>query len=86
MRTTVTTKGQVTIPVEIRKKFHIAPGTILDFDEKAEQLVAAIVSAQVPIRELIGSGKRRDTARDSLQSLDETRGTVALPRSLKKGR
>jgi AbrB family looped-hinge helix DNA binding protein len=86
MRTTVTTKGQVTIPVEIRKKFNIAPGTILDFDEKAEQLVAAIVSTQVPIRELIGSGKQRDADRDSLQWLEETRGAVALPRSAKKGR
>lgn len=82
----MTTKGQVTIPVRIRKKFHLTPGTILHFDENADQLVAAVVSAQVPIRDLIGSGKQRDGQRSSLEWLDETRGAVALPRRPSKGR
>lgn len=86
MKTTVTTKGQVTIPVQIRKKFKIGAGTILDFDEKSEQLVAAVISAQIPIRDLIGSGKDKDAAETSLQWLDETRGAVALPSREKKRR
>jgi len=86
MRTTVTTKGQVTIPARIRKKFHLAPGTILHFDENADQLVAAVVSAQVPIRDLIGSGKQRDGEKSSLEWLDETRGAVALSRRPSRGR
>ncbi len=84
MKTTVTSKGQVTIPVRIRAKFNIAPGTILDFDGTAEQLVATVVSAQVPIRELIGSGRERHPGKASLQWLDEHRGAVTLPPAAKK--
>jgi AbrB family looped-hinge helix DNA binding protein len=79
MKTTVTTKGQVTIPAPLRRKFKIGAGTVLDFDEKADQLIAAVVSARIPIRDLIGSGNHQDVDMTSRQWLDDVRGAVALP-------
>jgi AbrB family looped-hinge helix DNA binding protein len=85
MRTTVTSKGQLTIPVHLRRKFKIGAGTVLDFDEKADQLVATVISARVPVRDLIGSGRDRVGEKTSLQWLDETRGPVAVaPRAGKR--
>lgn len=37
---TITSKGQITIPRSLRRKFHLNPGDKLDFDEKASVLVA----------------------------------------------
>lgn len=44
----VTTKGQVTIPIELRERTGIVPGSEVEFDEKNGQLV---------IRKLKGNGK-----------------------------
>lgn len=85
MKTTITSKGQVTIPVAIRKKLKLDAGTVLDFDEDADHLRAAVVVArQVPIRQLIGTGKDRIGKKSSLQWLDEMRGPVELPRARRK--
>ena len=40
--TTMTTKGQVTVPVAIRRKLALKPGAIIDFELKGD---AAIVTA-----------------------------------------
>lgn len=40
MKCTITSKGQITIPVRIREKLRLKPGDILDFDENATLLVA----------------------------------------------
>lgn len=39
MATTVTRKGQVTIPKSMRDRFGIAPGTSVDFAEEGGKLV-----------------------------------------------
>lgn len=40
MKATLTSKGQITIPIEIRTKFHLKPGDVLDFDDSAPFLKA----------------------------------------------
>jgi AbrB family looped-hinge helix DNA binding protein len=79
MKTTVTSKGQVTIPVAIRKKLKLNAGTVLDFDEEADHLRAAVVSGRVPVRELIGIARNKLPGKNALQWLDDTRGVVKLP-------
>ncbi len=40
MIATITSKGQITIPLSLRQKFHLNAGDKLDFDENAPILVA----------------------------------------------
>jgi len=39
MKTTVSEKGQITIPKALREKLGLRPGTVLDFDEQEGKLV-----------------------------------------------
>ena len=40
MQATVTSKGQITISIDIRKRLHLKTGDILEFDESAPFLKA----------------------------------------------
>lgn len=40
MKATLTSKGQITIPVDIRIKFHLKTGDVLEFDESTPFLKA----------------------------------------------
>lgn len=40
MKATITSKGQITIPLRLREKFHLNAGDQLEFDENASVLVA----------------------------------------------
>ena len=40
MKATLTTKGQITIPIDIRRRLHLNPGDVLDFDATAPFLKA----------------------------------------------
>lgn len=40
MTTTITSKGQITIPAKIRPKLHLHAGHVLEFDENAPYLEA----------------------------------------------
>ncbi len=40
MTVTITAKGQITIPLKLRQKFHLEVGDQLDFDESAPVLTA----------------------------------------------
>jgi AbrB family looped-hinge helix DNA binding protein len=43
MKATLTSKGQITIPAQIRKRLRLQPGQVLDFDEEAPYLKAVPV-------------------------------------------
>jgi AbrB family looped-hinge helix DNA binding protein len=55
----VTSKGQVVIPAEIRKRFGIKPGTQLSFFEDNGRLIIQPITEQF-IESLAGSLKGRD--------------------------
>ncbi|MFV1995932.1 MAG: AbrB/MazE/SpoVT family DNA-binding domain-containing protein [Verrucomicrobiales bacterium] len=40
MKSTLTSKGQLTVPARIRKLLHLKPGDVLEFDETAPFLKA----------------------------------------------
>ena len=79
MKATITSKGQITIPVVIRKKLKLDSGTVLDFDEHTDHLHAEVVQRQVPIHRLIGIAEDRFKGKSALKWLEQTRGAVKLP-------
>jgi len=79
MRATVTSKGQITIPQAIRKKLHLEPGTVLDFDERASHLKATKAIDAERMRSVIGIGKAELADKTVDEWLDELRGSVEIP-------
>jgi AbrB family looped-hinge helix DNA binding protein len=83
METTITSKGQITIPAKLRRKLGLKPGMKLEFDE-----TAAFVKATKPVdlkrmRSVIGCLKDR-LPEGSKAWIDEMRGPVELPPQSKK--
>jgi AbrB family looped-hinge helix DNA binding protein len=78
MKATLTSKGQITIPVKIRKKLGLEPGQVLDFDEDAPYLKAVPVFDEDAMRAVRGSARGRLNTTVK-KWLDETRGAAALP-------
>jgi AbrB family looped-hinge helix DNA binding protein len=54
MKSTVSEKGQVTIPKPLRDRLGIQPGQVLDFEEDRGRLVARKVSEQDPVDAVYG--------------------------------
>jgi antitoxin PrlF len=57
MKSTVSQRGQVTIPKALRDRLGIQPGQVLDFEEYRGRLVARKVSEQDPIDAVYGTLK-----------------------------
>lgn len=55
MLSTVTTKGQVTIPAEIRTRFHIQPNDRVDFFVDGEHIVITPVRTLKQLRGTVAS-------------------------------
>ena len=79
MKTTLTSKGQITIPIEIRTKFRLKPGDILEFDEAAPFLKATKTIAPEAWEHFGNQWKDPWPERDLEEVLDELRGPVELP-------
>jgi len=63
MQAKVAERGQVTIPKRLREKLGIGPGTVLDFEARAGELVAVKVQRRGPIDAVygrLGSGRSTD--------------------------
>ncbi len=54
MKTTVSEKGQVTIPKTIRERLGIRPGQVLDFSAEGGRLVATKAVPEDPIEAVYG--------------------------------
>jgi AbrB family looped-hinge helix DNA binding protein len=79
VQATITSKGQVTIPVHIRNRLHLKPGDIIEFDETAPFLKA---TKAIPPHawEEFGKGWNDPWANLSMNEvMDELRGPVELP-------
>ncbi|MBI2840444.1 MAG: AbrB/MazE/SpoVT family DNA-binding domain-containing protein [Acidobacteria bacterium] len=60
MKTTVSEKGQITIPKALRESLGLEPGTELDFEERDGRLVATPVVRTDPMEKLVGLIARVD--------------------------
>jgi len=78
MRATLTSKGQVTIPVQVRRRLGLKVGQILEFDATAPFLKAVPIFDEDEMRSVLGTAKGR-MGRSTPAWLDESRGLVALP-------
>jgi AbrB family looped-hinge helix DNA binding protein len=74
VKAVLTSKGQITIPIKIRRRLRLEPGTVLDFDEDADHLRASVATASRPIKELIGFARAQLAGKTVAQLLEETRG------------
>ena len=69
MKTTVSEKGQVTIPKPLRERLGIRPGQVLDLHEEQGRLVATKVTAQDPVESVYGILKLARPTDDVITSL-----------------
>jgi len=79
MKATLTSKGQITIPLPIRNKFHLKSGDVLEFDETAPFLKA---TKTIPPEAWGEFGKQWTDPWPAMSveaALDELRGAVELP-------
>ena len=79
MRTTVTSKGQITIPARLRRRFGLTPGTVLEFDEDASTLTARRVVSREHMDAAAGVLEDELAGKSAAEWLDELRGTADLP-------
>lgn len=66
MKTTVSTRGQVSIPVELRKKFNIEPDTQLEWIEEGNA-IKVIPLPKDPVKAFRGAGRSRYTTEKLLK-------------------
>jgi AbrB family looped-hinge helix DNA binding protein len=79
MTATITSKGQVTIPAPIRRRLHLLPGMLLEFDEHAPYLKATPAFDVKEMRGVLGCCRKNRRNMSVKQWLTETRGTVRIP-------
>jgi AbrB family looped-hinge helix DNA binding protein len=79
MRALVTTKGQVTIPKELRDQFGIEPGSLVDFVAGADGIRLRKVIDRAKRSAVLGCLKKELAGRSVNELLDDLRGTVELP-------
>jgi AbrB family looped-hinge helix DNA binding protein len=80
MKALVTSKGQVTIPKELRDQFGIQPGAEVDFAAAEDGIRLRKVVDRSKRLGILGCLKKELAGRSVTELLDELRGPVELPR------
>ena len=75
----MTSKGQITIRVKLRKKLGLQPGSVLEFDENAQKLSAKRVLGPEVFREFAQDTSDPFAGLTVLETLDELRGLAEIP-------
>ncbi len=87
MKALVTSKGQVTIPKELREKFGIQPGAQVDFAAAEDGIRLRKVVDRNKRLGVLGCLEKELAGRSVAELLDELRGPVELPaRAPRKGK
>jgi AbrB family looped-hinge helix DNA binding protein len=84
MKATLTSKGQITIPLVIRRRLGLKAGQQLEFDERAPFLKAVKVVEPSAWTRVRGIARARFGDKTAAAWLEETRGPVELPHSRKR--
>lgn len=79
MKATVTSKGQITIPLPIRRKLKLHKGTVLEFDERADHLKATKSADTARMRSAIGIARKDLEGKSVEQWIEALRGPADLP-------
>ena len=79
MRSTVTSKGQITIPAALRRRFGLTAGTVLEFDKDAPILTARRVVSRKRMEAAAGVLQDELAGKSAVDWLDELRGPAQLP-------
>jgi len=79
MKATVTSKGQITIPLAIRRKLKLHRGTVLEFDEEADYLKASKSADADRMRAVIGIAKKELAGKSVEEWMEMLRGPARLP-------
>lgn len=79
MKSTLTSKGQITLPIKLRRRLGLEPGDVLEFDEEVPYLKARKPFNAEEMASVIGRGKTRINGMDSERWVDHLRGPVELP-------
>ena len=85
MKTLVTSKGQVTIPKELRDQFGIKPGTRVDFAPSEDGIRLRKVVDRSTKPKILGCLKAELGKSTVTELLEELRGAVELPKRRLKG-
>ena len=75
----MTSMGQITIPVKLRKKLGLQTGSVLEFDENAQKLTAKRVLGPEVFREFDQEASDPLPGLTVLETLDELRGPAEIP-------
>ena len=78
MKATVTSKGQITIPLPIRRKLKLHRGAVIDFDERADYLKATKAVDIDRMRAVVGIARTELVGKTGQEWLEELRGPVEL--------
>ena len=85
MRARVTTKGQITIPKELREQFGIEPGSLVDFVAGTDGIRLRKVIDRTKRSAILGCLKKELAGCSVNELLDDLRGPVEMPPAHRKG-
>lgn len=74
MTSTISSKGQITLPAALRKRLGWKPGTKLEFDEHDEGIVARPAFDAVEMKSVLGCAAEFEPAKSAREILAQTRG------------
>ena len=79
MQSTLTSKGQITIPVALRRKLRLKAGDVLNFDENAPFLKASKEIDIKRMRSTLGCMKKELRGKSVKEWIDDLRGPSDWP-------